>query len=396
MIAPIQLVRHRAARAPQAQAKPVQLPRFGREQCDALAKKYHPHDAVVRAAVDEYSPERFLRLFLTAHGMPPAGTWQTHTYARITDSVTGRDHFFLIPIPFERHERASAAVRALPRPRPRIRFENGLLWIDYIQTPVRPQSIPYTTPFWYFHYNPNTEDRPFRSMTLNLKPECPERCVLCAGAKTGRVNNGMDDTMAPDSVMARILRQHPDMREQLDSVAVVTGCFQSFDALTEHLGDVRRAAQRYASPTTFRVLEHNVTTPERFDVVVRELGYDVFVTLECFDQELRNIALNGKVGRKGRDSREFVDMIRVYAEYLEARPELGKRLVRVTYLTGLDSPETTDDFFQQLAAINRGKKHATVVPWLSVFTPYDKPMRVIQRPDFSLNFLIEAQQRAEK
>jgi hypothetical protein len=89
-------------------------------------------------------------------------------------------------------------------------------------------------------------------------------------------------------------------------------------------------------------------------------------------------------------------MIRVYAEYLEARPELGKRLVRVTYLTGLDSPETTDDFFQQLADINRGKKHATVVPWLSVFTPYDKPMRVIQRHDFSLTFLIEAQQRAEK
>src|SRR5215813_13489690 len=86
MIAPIQLVRRRASRAPQPQAKPVQLPRFGKEQCEALAKKYHPHDAVVRAAVDEYSPERFLRLFLTAHGMPPAGTWQTHTYARITDS----------------------------------------------------------------------------------------------------------------------------------------------------------------------------------------------------------------------------------------------------------------------------------------------------------------------
>src|SRR5262249_46286667 len=127
MIAPIQLVRHRASRAPQPQAKPVQMPRFGKEHCEAPAKKYHPPHAVVRAAVDDYSPERFLRLFLTAHGMPPAGTWQTHTYARIADSTTGRDHFFLIPIPFELHERASAGVRALPRPRPRIRFEDSLL-----------------------------------------------------------------------------------------------------------------------------------------------------------------------------------------------------------------------------------------------------------------------------
>jgi hypothetical protein len=196
--------------------------------------------------------------------------------------------------------------------------------------------------------------------------------------------------------MARILRQHPDTREQLDSVAVVTGCFQSFDALTEHLGDVRRAAKGIASPTTFRVLEHNVTTKERFDVVVGELGYDVFVTLECFDQELRNIALNGKVGRKGRDSREFLDMLGVYADYLESRPELDKHLARVTYLTGIDAPETTEYFFQQLAAINRRNTRATIVPWLSVFTPYDKPMRVIQRPDFSLTFLIEAQQLAEK
>src|SRR5207248_2318436 len=83
----------------------------------------------------------------------------------------------------------------------------------------------------------------------------------------------------------------PDAREQLDSVAVVTGCFQSFDALTEHLGSVRRAAEKHSAPTTFRVLEHNVTTEKEFEVVVGELGYDVFVTLECFDQELRNISL---------------------------------------------------------------------------------------------------------
>ena len=34
--------------------------------------------------------------------------------------------------------------------------------------------------------------------------------------------------------------------------------------------------------------------------------------------------------------------------------------------------------------------------WVSVFTPYDKPMRVIQRPDFSLKFLIDAQALATK
>src|SRR5262249_14265353 len=154
--------------------------------------------------------------------------------------------------------------------------------VDDIQTAVRPQSIPYTTPFWYFHYDPNTEDRPFRSATLNLKPQCPERCVLCAGAKTGRVNNGMDDTLSARSVMERIFRQHPEAREQLDSIAIVTGCFQTFDALTEHLAEVRQAAELYSSPTTFRVLEHNVTTTERFEEVVGKLGYDVFVTLECY------------------------------------------------------------------------------------------------------------------
>lgn len=395
MIAPNQLVRLRSLRSNSPQvAKPTELPRFGRDECERLANRYHADDAVVLAALAGYSPEQFLRLFLTSHGMPPAGIWQTHTYARITDSVTGKDHFFLIPIPYEPHERAN--VRGLPRPRPRIRFENGLLWVDEIPTAVRPQSIPHTTPFWYFHYNPNTEDRPYRSMTLNLKPECPERCVLCAGAKTGRVNNGMDDTLSPEAVMEKIVRQHPEAREQLDSIAIVTGCFQTFDALTTHLAEVRAAAEKVARPTTFRVLEHNVTTPEQFDVVVGKLGYDVFVTLECFDQELRNIALNGKVGRKGRDSRQFLELIRVYAEYLESHPELGKRLVRVTYLAGIDPLETTEYFFQQLAEINRGKQHAMVVPWMSVFTPYDKAMRVIQRPDFSLEFLIKAQQLAQK
>jgi hypothetical protein len=31
-----------------------------------------------------------------------------------------------------------------------------------------------------------------------------------------------------------------------------------------------------------------------------------------------------------------------------------------------------------------------------VFTPYDKPMRVIQRPEFSFKFLIDAQDLAKK
>src|SRR5437762_6408 len=159
MIAPSQLVRLRNLQVPIAVAL-VELPRFGRDECERLARKYHGDDATVLAALGQRSPEQFLRLFLTAHGMPPAGNWQTHTYVRITDSVTSKDHFFLIPIPYEPHEKAN--VRALRRPRPNIRFVNGLLWVDDIATPVRPQSIPYTTPFWYFHYNPNTEDRPFR------------------------------------------------------------------------------------------------------------------------------------------------------------------------------------------------------------------------------------------
>lgn len=352
------------------------------KDCQWLAKTYHPNQSEVLEAADAYSPEQFIRLFLTAHGMPPIGTWQTHTYARVTDSITGKDHFFLIPMP-------SAAG-------PIIRFEEGVLWIDHIQTAVRPQSIPYTTPFWYFHYNPNHEDRPFSSMTLNLKPACPEKCTLCAGAKTGRVNNGTDGALSTDSAFQRIFLQHPAAPPQLDSVAVVTGCFDHFDALASHLKDVRNVALKYSAPKTFRVLEHNVTTEEQFDVVVRELGYDVFITLECFDQNKRKIALNGNVGRKGRNSAEFLNMIHTYANYLEARPELGKRFVRVTYLMGIDSLETSETLFQQMAALNQKLKNVSVIPWLSVFTPYDKSMRVIQQKDFSLRFLIDAQRLCKK
>ncbi len=352
---------------------------FGKDACRWLALRYHAAERAVLDAAEELAPEQFLRLFVTAHGMKPVGTWQTHTYARVRDSRTGRDHFFLIPIP-----------RSLAGPD--IRIRDGRLWVDDIPTPARPQSIPHTTPFWYFHYDPNLEEtRPFHSMTLNLKPACPEKCVLCAGAKTGRVNNGLEGALETENVMERIFAKYPQAREQLDTVAVVTGCFPDFAALTDHLKEVRQATQRRARPGTYRVLEHNVTTPAEFDVVAGELGYEVFVTLECFDQKLRDIALNGRVGRKGRDSREFLELLRVYADYLEARPALGQRLIRVTYLMGLDSPETTDYFFRRLAQINAGKRNVTVLPWVSVFTPYDEPMRRIQQPGFGLKSLLDAQ-----
>ncbi len=355
------------------------------ESCIWLAKKYYANDLTVLKAAESYSPEHFLRLFITANGMKPVGTWQTHTYARYTDSQTNKDHFFLIPMPQTKSDI-----------QPHIRFENGLLLIDHLQTNIYPQSIPHTTPFWYFHYNPNHEHIPYESMTLNLSPSCLEKCVLCAGAKTGRVNNGMDSTMSAHSVIARILQQHPQAQKQLDSVAVVTGCFPSFYELTSHLRDVRTAIDQHCSPSTYRVLEHNVVTEQQFDLVVGELGYDVFITLECFDQNIRNIALNGKVGRKGRNSQEFLTIINNYVNYLEAHPELNKRFVRVTYLMGLDDLSVTEQFFAQLAQINKKLKHTTILPWLSIFTAYNEGMRAIQHQDFNLKFIFNAMDICKK
>jgi hypothetical protein len=375
---------------------PSLLPSFGRAEARRLAEIYHAGDAVVGEAAESYSPERFLRLFLTAHGMAPVGTWKSHTYARITDSETGLDHFFLIPLPYRPNPRATNAAERAAAKRPNIRFDGTDLWIDDFATSVRPQSIPYTTPFWYFHYDPNRESTPYYSMTLNLKPACPEKCTLCAGAKTGRVNNGTDGALETDRAFARILKQHPEAATQLDSVAVVTGCFDTFDSLTAHLREVRDAARKYAKPPVLRVLEHNVTTTEQFEVVVGELGYDVFITLECFDQSMRKLALNGNVGRKGRNSEEFVSMMKTYGNYLDDRPELGRDLVRVTYLMGIDSLEVSERLFQEMADFNRGLKRAKIIPWLSIFTPYDESMRTIQRADFSLRLLIESQRLAEK
>jgi hypothetical protein len=369
---------------------------FGRSDCLILASRYHAGDPVVRRAAETYTPERFLRLFLTAHGMKPEGIWKSHTYVRLKDSESGLDHFFLIPLPYRPNPRAANARERANDPRPEIRIRDGVLWVDGIPTEARPQSIPFTTPFWYFHYDPNREATPFHSMTLNLKPACPEKCTLCAGAKTGRVNNGTDGALETDRSFARILKQHPEAAEQLDSVAVVTGCFDTFDSLTSHLREVRDAARKYANPPVLRVLEHNVTTPEQYAIVVGELGYDVFITLECFDQSMRKLALNGNVGRKGRNSEEFVAMMKTYATYLEAHPELNRDLVRVTYLMGIDSLEVTDRLFKEMADFNRGLKRAKIIPWLSIFTPYDESMRIIQRPDFSLRLLIESQQLAEK
>ncbi|MFN7097147.1 MAG: hypothetical protein ACK4PR_06275 [Gammaproteobacteria bacterium] len=352
---------------------------IGKDVCQWLADQYHPADMRVAQAIEEYSPEQFLRLFVTAHGMKPAGIWQTHTYMRYTDSSNQQDHFFLAPAQSQKGKK-----------QPFIRFEENLLKIDDLQTAIFPQSIPHTTPFWYFHYDPNLEDRPYHSMTLNLSPSCLERCVLCAGAKTGRVNNGMEDTLSAQSIVEQIFKQHPQAQEQLDSVAIVTGCFKSFSELKSHLTNVRTAIDKLCSPSTYRVLEHNVTEEEQFSAIVGELGYDVFVTLECFDQEIRNIALNGKVGRKGRNSQEFIKMIETYAQYLESHPELNKKLVHVTYLMGLDSLEVTEYFFQKLADINSRLQRTSIVPWLSIFTPYNDAMRLIQRQEFSLGFLFDA------
>jgi len=358
-----------------------------KEICHDLANKYYPKNVRVSDSIDKLSPEHFIRLFVTVQGMPPAGTWKTHTYVCYTDSVDGQQHFFLVPIP------VSAPAGKV---RPKIRFENDLLKIDDIQTQIRPQSIPYTTPFWYFHYNPNKEDKPFYSTTLNLSPSCLEKCVLCAGAKTGRVNNGMERTLSPDSMVPQIFTQHPEAKQQLESVAVVTGCFSNFEQLYAHLSDVRTTFDELSSPTTYRVLEHNVATDEQLDAIVKTLGFDVFITLECFDQNLRNIALNGKVGHKGRDSRQFLAMIKNYAEYLDVRPELGKHLVRVTYLMGLDSFDVSHYFFGELSKINQSLKHTTILPWLSIFTPYNKAMRVIQQPSFGLPFILEGMELCEK
>jgi hypothetical protein len=261
---------------------------------------------------------------------------------------------------------------------------------------VHTQSIPHTTPFWYFHYNPNLIEKPYDSMTLNLKPACPERCLLCAGAKTGRVNNGTQGTLSVEGSIERIFRQHIGAHNQLDSVAIVTGCFQEFNALAGHLREVQTAIKKFSTAKTFRVLEHNITTFEQYEIIVGELGYDIFLTLECFDNERRKIALNGNVGRKGRDSRQFIDMMKVYAHFLELHPELNKKFVRVTYLIGIDSLEVTELLFSEMAKINAQLRNTKVVPWLSVFTAYDNSMKPIQHKDFSLQFLLDAQNLAKK
>jgi len=351
----------------------------------SLAFTYHAHEPLVLNAAREMSYESFLRLFVTYHGMTPAGRWQSHTYVKQTDSLTGEDHFFLIPIP-----RTSTGEKV-----PSIRLENGVVWIDDLETKMIPQGIPHTTPFWYFHYNPNMEFRPFSSMTLNLSPACSERCTLCAGAKTGRVNNGMDETLPAKKMVEGIFEKYPEAPKQLDNVAIVTGCFDDFQELSTHLKAVKEEVYKQANPKTLCVLEHNITTEAEYDLVVGDLGYDVYITLECFDQEMRNIALNGKVGRKGRDSKEFIEMARVYAKYLDERPHLGKHLVRLTYLVGIDSLEVTEYFYKQLDEINKTLKHTKVIPWLSIFTPYNEPMKMIQRKDFSLSFLYEAMNLSE-
>ena len=357
---------------------------FGKEDCIWLANKYFADDKLVLHAALHLAPEQFIRLFVTAYGMKPVGHWQTHTYARIKNSVTNLDHFFLIPI------------NDAEKNTPHIRIENDFLKIDHITTNIYLQSIPYTTPFWYFHYNPNKEEQPFYSLTLNLSPSCLEKCVLCAGAKTGRVNNGMESTLSAKSIGERIFTQHPLAKDQLDEVAIVTGCFGSFDELRIHLTEVKHAINQFAAPPTFRVLEHNITTEKQFEMIVGDLGYEIFITLECFDQNVRNIALNGKVGRKGRDSKEFIEMIKAYAFYLDSIGNPKKTIINVTYLIGLDSLSTTEYFFQQLSNINKMLKHTIVIPWLSIYTSYSKGMRSLAQKEFDLRFILNAISLSEK
>jgi hypothetical protein len=91
-----------------------------------------------------------------------------------------------------------------------------------------------------------------------------------------------------------------------------------------------------------------------------------------------------------------MEIIGKYARYLDAHPELEKRIVHVTYLLGIDSLSVTESFFQQLSSINRTLNHVTIVPWLSIFTPYTAAMRLIQQPSFDLQFIIEGIELAKK
>jgi len=350
-----------------------------------LSDRYCPHDEIVHHAAKNMSPHQFLRLFITAYGMLPTGTWQTHTYAQFHDSVSQKEHFFLIPMQKQQNDK-----------QPRIQFKNGFLYIDDVPTNIKQQSIPHTSPFWYFHYSPNQNDKPYRAMTLNFSPSCLEKCVLCAGAKTGRVNNGMNKTLSAKDMLTTIFTKHPNAIAQLESVAIVTGCFNDFTELKDHLGDVRHAVHQFCQPKEFLVLEHNIETNEQLDIVIRELGYDIFITLECYDQNIRNIALNGKVGRKGRDSKVFLNMIKNYVDYLARHSALNKNLIRVTYLVGLDPLPVMEDYFKQLAALNKQYQNIQIVPWLSIFTSYNKGMSTIQNKSFNLVFILQAMALAEK
>ncbi len=350
-----------------------------------LAKRYHQHEATVIDAAKKYSPCLFLRLFITYHGMPPIGTWQTHTYAKYYDDDDQQSHFFLIPMQNQKEKN-----------HPHIRFVHDVLFIDEFKTNIVRQAIPHTTPFWYFHYYPNTEHSPFRSMTLNLSPQCLEKCVLCAGAKTGRVNNGLNQTLNELSMVNNIFQQYPNAIKELESVAVVTGCFNDYSSMAEHLFQVKKAINQFCTPATFRVLEHNIVTPQQFEHIIGELGYDIFITLECFDQKIRNIALNGKVGRKGRNSTEFLDIIESYATYLEHHPELAKHVVHVTYLMGLDSLKVTEELFAYLAKLNQNLKSTQILPWLSIFTTYNNAMRTLANANYNFSFLIASMELAKK
>lgn len=181
-----------------------------------LIERYYPHNKLIQDSFGEKTAAEFLRLFITSNGMNPVGSWLTHTYCKIFDEAKNQSHFFLVPMKDEKNQTSA-----------NIRFENNILKIDEFETTIKQQVIPHTTPFWYFHYNPNKEETPYESMTLNLSPSCLEKCVLCAGAKTGRVNNGINGTLDPSQVLSNIFKQHPNAIHQLDSLAVVTGCFVS-------------------------------------------------------------------------------------------------------------------------------------------------------------------------
>lgn len=353
---------------------------LSQEDIYALIVKYHRHDQDAFALLDSLSPMQLLRLFLIYHGMTPQQVYPTHTYCLLLDPMTQRKHFFLVPRP-----RSGSHA-----PRPAIHAANGHLVIDDLLTPITLQPLAPCSPYYYFHYDPNDDrDQRFRQVTLNLHPHCGQSCRICAGKETRRINQSSLVSVEPEQVFQEIEEKHPQAIEQLQVVAVVTGCFPTFKKLADHLSKVRAAASKRTRACVFRVLEHGVYQPAQLEHVVCHLGYDLFVTLETYDQRTRRRILGSK---KGREVQQLCELVQWYAELVAARRQDEGNIVRVTYVVGLEALSRTEAFFEKLSAINHAFGQTVVAPWVSIFCPYSERQRQLLHPDFSLSFLIKAQQ----